>query len=116
MRRPMRRTRVRAALDAASIPVFVGPRVAAASAEAIRFVRAPGWMPRRRRAYVIGDIHGRRDSLPALHQMIADDLAARPTGSAVLVHLGDYVGPGADSAGVVGMLCTGPGLVGVQVV
>jgi len=108
MRRPVRRARVRAALDAAAIPTFAGPRAAAASADAIRFVRAPGWMPRGRRAYVIGDIHGCRDSLAALHRMITDDLAARPAASAVLVHLGDYIGQGPDSAGVIRLLAAGP--------
>jgi serine/threonine protein phosphatase 1 len=100
-------------LDAAAIPTFAGPRVAAASADGIRFVRAPGWMPRRRRAYVIGDIHGCCDSLMTLHRMIADDLVKRPTGSAVLIHLGDYIDQGPDSAGVISLLVAGspvPGL------
>src|ERR1700722_18845339 len=113
MRRPTRRAGVRAALEAAAIPTFAGPRIAAVSADRIRFVRAPGWMPRRRRAYVIGDIHGCRDSLMTLHRMIADDLVKRPTGSAVLIHLGDYIDQGPDSAGVISLLVAGspvPGL------
>ncbi len=108
MRRPPRRAGVRAALEAAAIQTFTGPRVSAASADHIRLVRAPGWMPPRRRAYVIGDVHGACDSLRALHGMIQDDLAARPTGSAVLVHLGDYIDHGPDSAGVIGLLAGGP--------
>ncbi len=110
MRRPIRRTRVRAALDAAAIPTFDALRTAAASAGVVRFVRAPGRMPRGRRAYVIGDIHGCRDSLAALHRMIGEDMAARPPASAVVVHLGDYIDQGPDSAGVVAMLVRGPGL------
>ena len=113
MRRPTRRAGVRAALEAAAIPTFAGPRVAAVSADRIRFVRAPGWMPRRRRAYVIGDIHGCLDGLTALHRMIANDLTARATGSAVLIHLGDYIDHGPDSAGVIGLLAAGPPVAGL---
>jgi serine/threonine protein phosphatase 1 len=114
MRRATRRAGVRAALEAAAIPTFAGPRVAAVSADRIRFVRAPGWMPGRRRAYVIGDIHGCLDSLTALHRMIADDLAARATGSAVLIHLGDYIDHGPDSAGVIRLLTAGPPVPGLS--
>lgn len=97
-------TRVRAALDAAAIPTFEGPRRAAASVNAIRFVLAPGRVTQGRRIYAIGDIHGCRDELATLHRMIAEDLMVRPTTSAVLVHLGDYIDHGPDSAGVIGIL------------
>ena len=112
----MRRPAMRAALDAAAIPTFSGPRVMAESADAIRFLRAPGWMPRGRRAYVVGDVHGCRDRLVALHGLIAADFAARPTGSAVLVHLGDYIDQGPDSAGVVALLAAGAPVAGMAVV
>jgi serine/threonine protein phosphatase 1 len=115
MRRPLRRPRLRAALDAAAIPTFA-PRAMADSAEAIRFLRAPGQLPRGRRVYAIGDIHGRRDKLAALHRLIADDLAARPTGAAVLVHLGDYINQGPDSAGVIALLAAGPPVPRLKVV
>ena len=107
-----RAARMRAALDAAAIPTFSGPRAMAESADAIRFLRAPGWLPRGRRVYAIGDVHGCRDKLKALHALIAADLAARPTGSAVLVHLGDYIDQGPDSAGVVALLAAGPPVAG----
>jgi len=97
---------LRAALDAAAIPTFAA-RAAADSAETIRFLRAPGQLPRGRRVYAVGDIHGRRDKLAALHRLIADDLAARPIAAAVLVHLGDYIDQGPDSAGVVALLAAG---------
>ncbi len=103
MRRPTRRG-VRAALDAAAIPTFSGPRGAAASAEAIHFVRAPGWLPRGRRVYAIGDIHGCRAQLEQLHAEIVRDLAARPIASPLLVNLGDYIDNGPDSAGVIELL------------
>jgi serine/threonine protein phosphatase 1 len=106
---------VRGALDAATIPVWTGARQPAASAEALRFQRAPGWLPRGRRVYAIGDIHGCRDKLVRLHQAITDDLAARPA-SATLVHLGDYIDQGPDSAGVVALLSAGSPLPGVPVV
>jgi serine/threonine protein phosphatase 1 len=54
--------------------------------------------------------------LVALHSLIAMDLAARPTRSAVLVHLGDYIDQGPDSAGVVALLAAGPPVPGLQVV
>lgn len=116
MRRPLRRPGMRAALDAAAIPTFSGPREMAVSAEAIRFLRAPGWMPRGRRVYAVGDIHGCRDKLLALHELIAADYAARPGKAAVLVHLGDYIDQGPDSAGVVALLAAGPPVPGMPVV
>jgi serine/threonine protein phosphatase 1 len=116
MRRPRRRPGTRAALDAAAIPTFTGPRAMAGVAEAIGFMRAPGWLPRGRRVYAIGDIHGCRDKLIALHALIAADFAARPTGSAVLVHLGDYIDQGPDSSGVVSLLAPGPALAGMAAV
>jgi len=91
---------MRAALDAAAIPTFDDRRAQPPRGE-LRFVQAPGWMPTGRRAYVIGDIHGCHDALVALHRMIAQDVAARPVRSAVLVHLGDYIDQGPDSAGVI---------------
>ena len=116
MRRPLRRPGMRAALDAAAIPTFSGPREMAASADAIRFMRAPGRLPRGRRVYAVGDVHGCREKLAALHALIAADVRARPTGSAVLVHLGDYINQGSDSAGVLELLSAGPPVSGVGVV
>jgi serine/threonine protein phosphatase 1 len=68
---------------------------------------APGRMPEGRRAYVIGDVHGCLDRLVSLHWQIALDLAARPVRDSVLVHLGDYVDRGPDSAGVLWLLAGG---------
>lgn len=110
MRRRLRRPGLRAALDATVIPTFG----AMAGSEAIRFVRSPGSLPRGRRVYAIGDIHGHRDKLAALHGLIRDDLQARPTGSAVMVHLGDYIDQGPDSAGVVALLAAGSGMQAVN--
>jgi serine/threonine protein phosphatase 1 len=112
----MRRPALRSALDAAAIPTFSGPRPMAGSADTIRFMHAPGSLPRGRRVYAVGDVHGCRDRLLALHGLIAADFAARPTGSAVLVHLGDYVDQGPDSAGVIALLAAGAPVPGVAVV
>ena len=56
------------------------------------------------RVYAIGDVHGCLAQLLTLHQKIAADLADRPTQDSVLVHLGDYVDRGPDSAGVILLL------------
>ena len=116
MRRPLRRPGMRAALESASIATFSGPRQVAANAEAIQFLRAPGWLPSGRRVYAVGDIHGHCDKLVRLHAQITAHLAARPTRSAVLIHLGDFINQGPDSAGVVAYLAAGQPIVGLPTV
>lgn len=102
MRRPRRGAR--AALAATAIPTWSGASASAATADALRFRAAPGWLPRGRRVYAIGDVHGCKPQLVALHAAIAADLAARPIDSALLIHLGDYIDLGPDSAGVIELL------------
>jgi serine/threonine protein phosphatase 1 len=65
---------------------------------------APGRLPEGRRVYAVGDVHGCLDRLVALHWAVAADLAAHPIRDSVLVHLGDYVDRGPDSAGVLWLL------------
>ena len=77
---------------------------------------APAKMPPGRRAYAIGDIHGCAEQLSALHRSIEQDLKARPTDSAVLIHVGDYVDRGPDTAGVIAMLAAGSPIEGVETV
>ncbi len=48
--------------------------------------------------------------------MIADDLASRPVGHAMLLHIGDYVDRGADSAGVIARLVDGCPIPGMDMV
>jgi serine/threonine protein phosphatase 1 len=54
--------------------------------------------------YVIGDIHGHLDLLRAAHDRVAADRARAGTRDAALVHVGDLVDRGPDSAGVVSYL------------
>jgi serine/threonine protein phosphatase 1 len=70
----------------------------------ITLTLAPATLPAGQRVYAVGDIHGCADRLAVLHQLIAADLAARPIADPLLLHLGDYVDRGEDSAGVVAML------------
>jgi serine/threonine protein phosphatase 1 len=69
---------------------------------------APATLPPGRRIYAIGDIHGCLERLVAMHEAIAQDLAARPVDESVLVHLGDYIDRGPESAEVVEWLLAGP--------
>ncbi|MSP00884.1 MAG: serine/threonine protein phosphatase [Acetobacteraceae bacterium] len=73
----------------------------------IDFVSAPATLPPGQRVYAIGDVHGCLDRLASLHEQIAEDLAIRPVGESVLVHLGDYVDRGLDSAQVIDWLSGG---------
>jgi len=57
--------------------------------------------------YAIGDIHGQLDKLRAAHALITADRAAHDTKDAPVVHLGDYVDRGPDSAGVIDYLIAG---------
>jgi serine/threonine protein phosphatase 1 len=65
---------------------------------------APGRLPPGRRVYAIGDVHGCLERLVALHWSIAADLAAHPVEDSLLIHLGDYIDRGPDSAGVLWLL------------
>lgn len=69
-----------------------------------------------RRVYAVGDVHGHLDRLQELHEAIRRDLAARPAADPCLLHIGDYIDRGPDSAGVVALLAAGPPLPGVPTV
>jgi serine/threonine protein phosphatase 1 len=103
-------------LDATSVPTWRPPRVATADAASLHFVLSPGRLPRGRRVYAIGDIHGCLAELRQLHAAIAADLAARPPGSAVLVHLGDYIDFGPDGVRVLALLAEGPPIAGMATI
>ncbi len=57
------------------------------------------------KTYAIGDIHGHLDLLHGVHDWIARDMAEN--GSAPILHVGDLVDRGPDSAGVIDYLMTG---------
>jgi serine/threonine protein phosphatase 1 len=61
------------------------------------------------RTYAIGDVHGRLDLLRAAHDRIAADRARVGDAGAPVVHVGDLVDRGPDSAGVIDFLLAGIG-------
>jgi serine/threonine protein phosphatase 1 len=77
---------------------------------------APARLPPGERIYAIGDPHGCAGRLAALHDRIADHLLAYPAEAATLIHLGDYVDRGPDSAAVIDLLLDPPPLHGLKVV
>lgn len=77
---------------------------------------APASLPPGLRVYAVGDVHGCDARLALLYQQIAEDAAARPADRVVLIHLGDYVDRGPDSAGVIRRLLGAPPVRGAEVV
>ena len=77
---------------------------------------APASLPPGLRVYAVGDVHGCDERLALLHRQIAQDVAQRPTGRVVLLHLGDYVDRGPDSAGVIRRLLGAPPVAGAEIV
>lgn len=74
----------------------------------IDLVPAPATLPPGQRVYAIGDVHGCLERLVAMHELIAEDMAERPAAAATLIHLGDYIDRGPESAQVVDWLLAGP--------
>jgi serine/threonine protein phosphatase 1 len=60
------------------------------------------------RAYAIGDVHGHLDALVAAHERIRADRRRVGDESAPVIHLGDHVDRGPESAEVVEFLLRGP--------
>lgn len=77
---------------------------------------APARLPPGLRLYAIGDPHGCAARLAALHDQIAEDVLASQPERALIVHLGDYVDRGPDSAEVIDLLLAPPPLHGLEVV
>jgi serine/threonine protein phosphatase 1 len=68
-----------------------------------------------RRIYAIGDVHGHCRRLAQMHEAIRQDLERRRA-SALVIHLGDYIDRGPDSAGCVALLLEGSPVPGVPTV
>lgn len=105
-----RRSLARRALAGAKVPLWAPPT------DGMDITRSPGLLRPDRRIYAIGDIHGCLDHLRALHTQIADDLARRPVGSAMLIHLGNYIDVGPEPVGVIALLATGPPIAGLPTI
>ena len=99
--------RLRAAMQATQLPTRDVARTPSEPG-AIAWMPAPGWLAEGERVYAVGDIHGCADQLAALHRMIEEDAGRRPTGSPLLVHLGDYINGGPDSAAVLDRIAQPP--------
>ncbi len=82
----------------------------------IEWHAAPAALPAGQRIYAVGDVHGCAAQLRAIHRAIATDLAARPTPAPLLLHIGDYIDRGPDSAAVIDMLLARPVAPGLPVV
>jgi serine/threonine protein phosphatase 1 len=82
----------------------------------IELSKAPAIVPPGRRVYAVGDIHGCDVQLANLYEIIANDLVRRPIDQPVLLHIGDYVDRGADTAGVLRRLLRGSPVAGMEVV
>ena len=60
------------------------------------------------RVYAVGDIHGRRDLIEKIHDLIAADAAGSDVPRKVVVYLGDYIDRGEESRQVVDFLLDNP--------
>ena len=56
------------------------------------------------RLYAVGDVHGCSDLLAEMHARIARDLERRPAEDWRVIHIGDYIDRGPDSAGALALL------------
>ncbi|MCI0754473.1 metallophosphoesterase family protein [Teichococcus vastitatis] len=75
---------------------------------------SPGRLPPGLRVYAIGDVHGCAARLTALHAAIAADWAVLPGERCAVVHLGDYIDRGPDSAAVLNRLLQPPPVAGAE--
>lgn len=71
---------------------------------------------RGRRIYAVGDVHGHASKLAAMHELIREDLERDPVPDPMLIHLGDYIDRGPDSAACLSILSDAPPLPGVRTV
>lgn len=81
----------------------------------LAFQRAPGQLPPDLRIYAIGDVHGCAEAHAILLEQIAADAAARPVGEIVLIHMGDLIDRGPNSALVLDRVASGSPIAGQMV-
>jgi serine/threonine protein phosphatase 1 len=77
---------------------------------------APATVPAGVRVYAVGDVHGCDGQLAALHRQISLHWSRRPAARCVIVHLGDYLDRGPDSAAVIARLRGAPPVGGAAAV
>lgn len=106
----------RALLGEPARPTFAARPLPRTRTPMPEFQPAPASLPEGHRVYAVGDVHGCDERLARLHRLIAEDLRARPVPRPLLLHLGDYVDKGPDSAGVVARLAAGAPLAAVPTV
>ena len=82
----------------------------------IELASAPAELPPGRRIYAVGDIHGCAARLGELHAVIAADLVRRPAARPLLLHIGDYVDRGPDTAAVIERLLETPRIDGMPTI
>lgn len=73
----------------------------------LAFQPAPGSLPPDLRIYAIGDVHGCVAAHASVLEQIAEDHEARPVPEAVVIHLGDLIDRGPDSAAVLARVAQG---------
>jgi serine/threonine protein phosphatase 1 len=78
----------------------------------LAFRPAPARLPPALRIYAIGDVHGCVAAHAAVLDQIAEDHAARPVAEAVVIHLGDLIDRGPDSAAVLARVALGSPIAG----
>ncbi|GAB0119637.1 metallophosphoesterase family protein [Acidisoma sp. 7E03] len=81
----------------------------------LTFKPAPGRLPPDLRIYAIGDVHGCDEAHAAIFDRIAVDYAARPVEEVVIVHMGDLIDRGPNSAAVLARIAQGPPIPGEMV-
>lgn len=69
---------------------------------------ARGRTPPDTRLYAVGDLHGRKDLLDRMLELIAADARVAKAGRKLVIFLGDYIDRGPDSKGVVTTILAGP--------
>jgi serine/threonine protein phosphatase 1 len=73
----------------------------------LAFQPAPALLPPDLRIYAIGDVHGCVAAHAAILDQIAEDYEERPVAEAVVIHLGDLIDRGPDSAAVLARVALG---------